>query len=77
MSDRMAQVERLESLRPAVEAALRRAVRRAVWEHKQLGYPVCTWRDGRVVWIAPEDIAVERPDDDAPPAAGPPGTAGL
>jgi hypothetical protein len=43
---------------------MQRAVRRAVWEHKQLGYPICTWRDGRVVWIPPEEIDVEKPQDD-------------
>ena len=49
-------------------AALHRGVQRALWLHKIMGVPVCTWRDGRVVWIAPDDIKVERPDDiPAPP----------
>lgn len=49
--------------RDLIEAAIRKAVRRAVWEHKMLGNPVCTWRDGKVVWIQPEDIEVEKPED--------------
>jgi hypothetical protein len=41
-----------------IEEALARAVRAALLRHKQAGNPVCEWRDGRVVWIAPEDIPV-------------------
>jgi hypothetical protein len=36
--------------------AIREAVREAVREHKLLGYPIVTWRDGKVVWIPPEEI---------------------
>jgi hypothetical protein len=39
-----------------IDEALNRAVRRAVLLHKKLGYPVCAWRDGKVVWIPPEEI---------------------
>jgi hypothetical protein len=46
-----------------IDAALQRAVRKALWQHKQLGNPICTWRDGQVVWIPPEEIPVERPID--------------
>jgi hypothetical protein len=41
-----------------VEKALARAVRAALLRHKQAGNPVCEWRDGKVVWIAPEDIHI-------------------
>jgi hypothetical protein len=41
-----------------IEAALRRAVREALLEHKRAGNPVCEAREGRVVWIAPEDIEI-------------------
>jgi hypothetical protein len=47
-----------------MEQAIRRAVQRAVWEHKQLGYPVCEWRDGQVVWLQPDEIDVAKPDDE-------------
>jgi hypothetical protein len=39
-----------------VQAALARAVRRALLRHKQAGNPVAEWREGRVVWVAPEEI---------------------
>lgn len=41
----------LEALRLSVQDALR--------EHKRDGDPVAVWRDGRVVWIAAEDIPVD------------------
>jgi hypothetical protein len=44
--------------------AVRRAVRRAVWEHKQLGYPIFAMKDGAMQWIPPDDIEVEKPADD-------------
>ena len=36
--------------------AIRRAVREAVLQHAIAGNPVATWRDGKVVWISPEEI---------------------
>ena len=42
-------------------AALRQAVQEALLSHKRAGNPVATWKDGRVVWVQPEDIPV--PDD--------------
>jgi hypothetical protein len=50
--------ERVKDLR-LIEDALRRAVREALLRHKQAGNPVAEGRDGRVVWIAPEDIEIE------------------
>lgn len=47
-----------------VERACRRAIRQALRMHKLLGNPVATWRDGNVVWIAPEDIVVEEDRDE-------------
>jgi len=32
------------------------AIRAACIEHKRKGNPICEWRDGKVVWIQPEDI---------------------
>jgi hypothetical protein len=49
--------ERVRDLR-LVERALARAVRAALLRHKQAGNPVCEWRDGKVVWIASEDIQI-------------------
>jgi hypothetical protein len=39
-----------------IHQALTRSVRAALLRHKQAGHPICIWRDGQVVWIAPEDI---------------------
>ena len=49
--------ERLRDL-DLIEQALARAVRKALLRHKQAGNPIAVWRDGGVVWIAPEDIPV-------------------
>jgi hypothetical protein len=43
----------------AMERAMQRAVRKALLVHKKLGNPVATWKDGKVVWIPPEEIEVE------------------
>jgi len=50
--------ERLDDVE-LIKQALARGIRDALWRHKQLGLPVCVWRDNKVVWIAPEDIQVE------------------
>jgi hypothetical protein len=43
----------------ALDAAVQRAVRKALLVHKKLGNPVAAWKDGKVVWIPPEEIEVE------------------
>ena len=50
----------------AVDEGMRRGVRRAIWEHKQLGYPIYAMKDGKAQWIPPEEIEVEKPADDEP-----------
>jgi hypothetical protein len=42
-----------------ITLALDRAVYEALRVHKLLGQSVVTWRDGKVVWVAPEDIPVD------------------
>jgi hypothetical protein len=42
-----------------IDAALREAVRHAVLRHKRMGNPIAVWRDSHVVWIPPEEIAVD------------------
>jgi hypothetical protein len=42
--------------RTVIEAAIQRAVREAVLAHARAGHPVATWRDGKVVWLQPEEI---------------------
>lgn len=48
-----------------LQQALRDATAHAIWEHKQLGIPIATVRDGEVVIIQPEDIVVEKPTEGA------------
>jgi hypothetical protein len=50
-----------------ITAALQRAVREAVLQHARAGFPVSTMRDGKVVWIPPEEILARFAD---PPANG-------
>ena len=49
--------------RARVDRALRRAVREAVRRHKLLGNPVAVWKDGKVVWVLPDDIVLEDDGD--------------
>jgi hypothetical protein len=56
-------VDRVRDI-PRMLRAMQLAVREAIWRHKIAGHPVAVWRDGRVVWIQPEDI----PDSLAPEA---------
>jgi hypothetical protein len=41
-----------------------RAIRNALIQHKRAGNPVAVWRNGVVVWIAPEDIPTDLDDPD-------------
>jgi hypothetical protein len=48
-----------------IARALAEGVRDALRQHKAAGNPIAAWRDGRVVWIPPEEIdpdAVYLPD---------------
>jgi hypothetical protein len=47
--------ERVDDL-PRIVAAMQRAVREAIEQHRKNGYPIAVWPDGAVVWIPPEDI---------------------
>ncbi len=49
-----------------IEAALRSAVRGALRDHKRAGNPIAVWRDGRVVWLAPEEIPEDLPAGTVP-----------
>lgn len=39
--------------------AVTRAMREAVLEHARAGQPVCTMRNGRVVWVSPEEVLAQ------------------
>lgn len=40
----------------AVRTAIQTGINAALLKHKKLGHPICVWREGKVVWIAPENI---------------------
>lgn len=42
-----------------IDEALAKSVQEALRQHKQAGNPVVEWRDGKIVWVAPEQITVE------------------
>ena len=42
-----------------IEEIFRRAVRQALWRHKQLGQSIAVSCDGKVVIIPPEEIPVD------------------
>lgn len=42
-----------------VGAALEKATRQAIREHKQEGLPLAVWRDGKVVWVPAEELEAE------------------
>ncbi len=39
-----------------IDEALKQGVRDAMLRHKEAGLPVVIYRDGRTVWVKPEDL---------------------
>jgi hypothetical protein len=62
MSENKPTIDELFQDGRAIDEALRDAARDARRLHKALGNPMATWRNGRVVWVQPEDIDI---DDDS------------
>lgn len=48
---------------PRIQEALRLGVQDALRMHKRMGNPIAVWRDGRVVWIPPDEIRVDLESD--------------
>ena len=42
-----------------IDEALKKAVRDAILQHKREGLPVVIYRDGRAVWVQPEELGIE------------------
>ncbi len=40
------------------EEALKKAVAETIADHKRSGDPIAVWRDGKVVWIAADEIVL-------------------
>lgn len=51
---------------PQRQAAMRRAVQKAIRYHKFMGVPIVVWKDGKVVEIPPEEIVLRDEPNDAP-----------
>lgn len=49
-----------------IEIALKQAVQETLLRHKQAGNPIVVWREGKIVWISPEEIPVPEKDAVAP-----------
>ena len=47
------------ALSERILSELRLAGREAVQAHKRAGHPVAIWRDGRVIWLEPDEIPTE------------------
>jgi hypothetical protein len=39
-----------------INEAIRQAIHEAVARHARAGQPVATWQDGKVVWLAAEEV---------------------
>jgi isoaspartyl peptidase/L-asparaginase-like protein (Ntn-hydrolase superfamily) len=39
-----------------IDKALKQAVREAILQHKRAGNPIVVWRDGKMIWLRPEEI---------------------
>jgi hypothetical protein len=62
MSDTRTPAERVDDI-PSILRALKESVQDALRQHKRDGYPVAVWRNERVMWIQPEDIPDDMPDE--------------
>lgn len=42
-----------------ISRSIQAGMNKELLKHKQAGNPVCTWRDGKVVWIPAEEIQID------------------
>jgi len=52
-------IERIFLEGTEIDQAVDESVRQAVRRHKLLGNPIVVWRDGRAVWVRPDDVPAE------------------
>lgn len=60
MRDKHTSPKSMSDQTKSIEHAMRRAVQHALLTHKRAGNTVAAWRDGRVVLVAAEKIAVDK-----------------
>ena len=53
--------------RTQITAALRRGVREALERHVRAGVPAVEWRDGKCVWLSPDEIRKQLAGTDEQP----------
>ncbi|MDP2683376.1 MAG: hypothetical protein Q8P28_11395 [Deltaproteobacteria bacterium] len=41
-----------------IDKALKKAVQVALLHHKQAGNPIVIWRNGKIIWLKPEEIPI-------------------
>jgi hypothetical protein len=61
-------ISELLANRPLIEAALGRAVREALLQHARAGRPVAVGKEGKVVWLSPDEILARFAESQAPNA---------
>lgn len=49
-------IDRIFAEGTLIDQALNKAIREAVLQHKRAGNPVAAWRDGKTVWLKPEEV---------------------
>jgi hypothetical protein len=52
-----------------ITAAITRGVREAVLQHARAGHPVAEGRDGKVIWIPPQEILTQLAGEPVPQEA--------
>ncbi len=45
------------------EKALKKAVQETIADHKRTGDPIAIWRDGKAVFVQPEELGVHEPQE--------------
>ncbi len=49
----------------AITTTMQRAAREAVLSHARAGNPVAAWKDGKVIWVQPDEILRRFADPEA------------
>lgn len=53
------EISRIFNDADTITTAIQAGIDAALLKHKQLGKPICVWRNDKVTWIAPEDIKLK------------------